>query len=236
MKNNAISDQAHCPIITIDGPGGSGKGTMSQWLAVQLGWNFLDSGALYRVLGYYAHQQGVALDNEPKLAELALNLPVEFEADPKSKLSKVLLNQQDVTPLIRTVQCGNQASQVGSFTQVRHMLLERQRAFAYPPGLVADGRDMGTVVFPNAELKIFLTASQEERAKRRCRQLQAAGKDVNLEHILRELIIRDERDAKRVAAPLKAADNAVVVDTTGHSIEEVKAKIMAAYEQVFLCS
>ena len=219
--------------MTIDGPGGSGKGTLSQWLSSKLNWHFLDSGALYRALAHYARVSAVSMDDEAKLYSLALELPIVFIPDPVTKLSRVLLADEDVSQKIRTVDCGSDASKIGSFTLVREALLARQRNFIKLPGLVADGRDMGTVVFPEAQLKLFLTATAEERAKRRFKQLQEQGKDVTLDRILSELRMRDERDVKRAVAPLKAADDAVIIDTTGHSIEDVKSRIWQAYRAVF---
>jgi cytidylate kinase len=212
------------PVITIDGPSGSGKGTVARWLAEVLGWHFLDSGALYRVLGLFAERRGVALDNGAELAVLARELPVCFAVNPGQEQS-VLLAGDDVTALIRTEAAGNAASRVASLTEVREALLDRQRAFRQPPGLVADGRDMGTGIFPDAIVKIFLTASVEERALRRYKQLNGQGGDGNLTALLRDIAERDQRDATRTVAPLRPAADAVTVDTTGIGIEAVVAQV-----------
>lgn len=223
--------ESKAPIITVDGPGGSGKGTITQMLARKLGWHLLDSGALYRLTALAAERQGVALDDEPALVGLAANLDVAFEPTPPGEPVKVLMGGTDVTADIRTEVCGDNASKVAVMQPVRDALLQRQRDFRKPPGLVADGRDMGTVVFPDAPVKIFLTASAEERAQRRYSQLKDAGVDVNIDALLEEIRVRDERDMNRAAAPLKPADDAQVIDSTGLSIEEVLVRVMAAAGQ-----
>ncbi|MEH6356243.1 MAG: (d)CMP kinase [Marinobacter sp.] len=218
-------------VITVDGPGGSGKGTITQMLARKLGWHLLDSGALYRLTALAAERQGVALDNEPALVAVAASLDVTFEPTPPGEPAKVLLAGEDVNAAIRTEQCGNNASKVAVMQSVRDALLQRQRDFRQAPGLVADGRDMGTVVFPDAPVKIFLTASAEERAQRRFSQLLQAGVDVSIANVLEEIRVRDERDMNRSAAPLRPADDAQVIDSTGLSIEEVLDRCMAAAGQ-----
>ncbi|MGC8121896.1 (d)CMP kinase [Marinobacter sp. VGCF2001] len=219
------------PVITVDGPGGSGKGTVTQMLARKLGWHLLDSGALYRLTALAAIRQQVALDDEPALVRVAAGLDVTFQPTPPGDPARVLLAGEDVTSEIRTETCGDNASKVAVMQPVRDALLQRQRDFRVSPGLVADGRDMGTVVFPDAPVKIFLTASAEERARRRYNQLMEAGVDVNIDALLEEIRVRDERDINRAAAPLKPADDAQVIDSTGLSIEEVLDRCMAAAGQ-----
>ena len=223
--------ERHTPVIAVDGPGGSGKGTVTQMLARKLGWHLLDSGALYRLTALAATRQNVSLDDEVALVKVAESLDVAFKPTPEGEPAKVILAGEDVTSEIRTETCGNNASRIAVMQPVRDALLQRQRDFQQAPGLVADGRDMGTVVFPNAPVKIFLTASAEERARRRFSQLKAAGVDVSIDALLEEIRVRDERDMNRSAAPLKPADDAQVIDSTGLSIQEVLDRCMAAVGQ-----
>ncbi|WP_312448424.1 (d)CMP kinase [Stutzerimonas nitrititolerans] len=215
------------PVITIDGPSGSGKGTVAALLAGKLGWKFLDSGALYRLLAFAARNHGVDLTNEEALKVLAAHLDVQFDAAVSGHGMRIVLEGEDVTEAIRNEVVGAGASQVAALPVVREALLQRQKAFREAPGLVADGRDMGTVVFPDATLKIFLTASAEERARRRYLQLKAKGDDVNLASLLDEIRARDERDTQRAVAPLKPADDAIQLDSTALSIEQVLGQILS---------
>ena len=225
-KLNAI------PVITIDGPSGSGKGTISRLVAAQLGWHFLDSGALYRLVALAALHHSVSLDDEVSLKTLAAHLDVQFVAGEVGIESRMLLEGEDVTDAIRTEECGKAASVVAALPSVRQALLQRQRAFREPPGLVADGRDMGTVIFPDAPLKVFLTASREERAQRRHKQLNAKGVSVNLQHILGELAERDARDSGRSVSPLRPAADAITIDTTALNIDGVVEEVMNAWLKI----
>jgi len=216
------------PIITVDGPSGSGKGTLCQLLAEKLGWHILDSGAIYRVLAHAALKHNVALDDEPKLAELASRLDVQFV--PAEVGLKVVLESEDVSRDIRTEEAGFAASKTAVFPLVRDALLQRQRDFRSTPGLIADGRDMGTVVFTDATVKIFLDASAEERAQRRFNQLQDKGFDVSIATLLEEIKKRDHQDRNRLVAPLKAAGDALTIDSTSLSIDEVVAEVLAFAE------
>ncbi len=214
------------PIVTIDGPSGTGKGTIAGLLASRLGWSCLDSGALYRVLGLAAERVGIDLGAGEELANLAAGLKLEFRD------GRVWLDGEDVSEAIRTEAAGNAASKVAAHGPVRDALLAWQRLAARPPGLVADGRDMGTVVFPLAQVKIFLTASPEERGKRRYRQLLEKGLEVNLQQLVRDIAERDDRDSQRAVAPLRPAIGALVVDTTGIGIEAVLERVMDAVRSV----
>lgn len=213
------------PVITIDGASGTGKGTISQILAKRLGWNLLDSGALYRVLALAAQKNQVRLDDEKSLVVLAKDLNVQFIAQ-EDRLPDVLLEGENVTDVIRTEKMGNAASIVAALPAVRTALLSRQRVFRETPGLVADGRDMGTVLFPDAELKIFLLASPKERALRRQTQLKEKGINVNLSDLLEELKERDKRDQQRTVAPLKPAEDAVCINTDCLTKEQVVERIL----------
>ena len=212
-------------IIAIDGPAASGKGTIAAGAARALGYHYLDSGSLYRLVALAAARQGLATSDEPGLAKLATDLAVKFDN------GRILLDGEDVTTAIRSEAVSKGASQVAVHAQVRQALHARQRAFALPPGLVADGRDMGTVVFPDATLKVYLTASPEERARRRYKQLIAKGISVTLASLLRDIRERDARDAGRAAAPLKPAADAVLLDTTDLTIDEATSRVLALYRE-----
>ncbi|MCG6199807.1 (d)CMP kinase [Psychromonas antarctica] len=214
----------HINLITIDGPSGSGKGTVCHILAKKLNWNLLDSGALYRILAYAALQQKVSLDNAAELAELALNLEVSFQSNGSGV--DTLLSGENVGDQLRTETIGKIASQIASLQVVRDALLVRQQNFSQEPGLIADGRDMGTVVFPDAPVKIFLDASAEERALRRFNQLQDKGFNVNIAQILSEIKERDYRDRNRAVAPLRPAADALVIDSTLLTIDEVVNQVL----------
>ncbi len=221
------------PVITIDGPAGSGKGTISQRVAEELGWHILDSGALYRLVAFAALERKIALETseaEARLYELAKNLDVIFTPNEEQGID-ILLEGKDVTEAIRSEQCGNTASRVAAFQSVRQALLERQRQFLKAPGLVADGRDMGTVVFPEAQLKIFLTASAEIRGERRLNQLKERGISANLRGLIRDIEERDARDMQRKDAPLVPADDAIIIDTSELSIDEVVNRVLEAYQK-----
>lgn len=217
-------------VITLDGPSGTGKGTISLMVADYLRWHYLDSGAIYRVLAYAQHVQAIPLEARETLVSLAHSLNLRFEID-EFRRSRVMLDNHDVTQLIRTEQCGQNASRIAVIPEVRQALLARQRAFAAPPGLVTDGRDMGTVVFPQALLKIYLFASSEARAGRRYLQLQDSGNNASLAQVTDELIQRDQRDEARDHAPLKPADDAVLIDTTGLTIVQVFDTVLESVNQ-----
>lgn len=224
--------QQTADVIAIDGPSGSGKGTISRLLANKLGWHFLDSGALYRLVGLAARNHAISFDDAEALATLAAHLDVEFGADEDAAETRILLEGEEVSTTIRSEEAGNDASRVAAVQAVRDALFDRQRAFLRPPGLIADGRDMGTVIFPGARLKIFLTASLEERARRRFKQLKEKGLDANLAALLDELAKRDERDKNRSSAPLVPADDAVIIDTSEMDIEEVVAEIYSKWRRI----
>ena len=230
----AVSD-IEVPVLCVDGPSGSGKGTVSRAVARRLGWHFLDSGALYRAVGVAAGRQGVSLDDPDALASLAERTRVDFrdagEAEPV-----VLVDGIDATGELRTEAAGSAASAIAAIPGVRAMLLQRQRDCRQAPGLVADGRDMGTVVFPDAQFKVFLTASPEERARRRHKQLSAKGVEVTLAGLLREIIARDARDAQRAVAPLRPADDAVAVDSTDVSVDAVVERVLSLLPDSFRVS
>ena len=212
------------PVVTVDGPSGAGKGTLSALLAEHLGWHFLDSGAIYRVLAVASLHHDIPVDDEEAIVPLATGLDVNFVCE--NQQNRIILEGEDVTDDIRTEHVGAVASQVAALPRVREALVRRQRGFKELPGLVADGRDMGTVIFPQAEAKIFLTASAEARAERRYAQLKGKGHDVNIARLLSDIQARDERDQSRSVAPLVPADDALVLDSTTMSIEQVFEKAL----------
>jgi CMP/dCMP kinase len=213
------------PVITIDGPSGSGKGTVSRAVAKALGWSLLDSGALYRLVALGGRRASISLSDGPALGQLAGRFDIRFGSN-ESGDEVVWLDGQDVTQAIRTEEAGSDASKVAALPVVRAALLDRQRRFAVPPGLVADGRDMGTVVFPHARPKIFLTASPEERALRRYKQLKEKGVAANLAALSLEIAERDRRDSTRTASPLVASADATMLDTTGMSVDGVIGRVL----------
>jgi cytidylate kinase len=220
-----VSLEAGVPVLTIDGPSGSGKGTVSRAVAGALGWKLLDSGALYRLVALAARRRSIALDDSAALARLAVESDIRFGSGADGR-EAIWLAGEDVTNDIRTERAGNDASQVAALPSVRAALLQRQRSFAVHPGLVADGRDMGTVVFPGAQFKIFLTASLEERALRRHNQLKEKGVAATLAALSLEIAERDKRDITRASSPLIASADAVLLDTTGMSVNEVVARVL----------
>ena len=213
------------PVLTIDGPSGSGKGTISRLVAQRLGWHYLDSGALYRAVGVAAGWADLDLDDAGALVRCTFDTQIGFREDDGDL--RVLVNGHDATDELRTETAGAAASAIAAIPEVRAALKDRQRAFRRPPGLVADGRDMGTVIFPDAAHKVFLTASAEERAERRYKQLKDKGVSVTMDGLLREILARDARDASRTVAPLRPAEDAVHIDTTGLGIDAVVERVLA---------
>ncbi len=220
----------HAPVLTIDGPSGAGKGTVSRAVAERLGWHFLDSGALYRAAGLAASWAEIDLADAERLARCAADMDVHF-VDRADDDPLVYVNGVEASAELRTETCGATASAIAALPRVRAALVDKQRSFRRPPGLVADGRDMGTVIFPDATMKVFLTASAAERAARRYKQLKQKGLDVKLDDLLREITARDERDANRPVAPLKPAADAVLVDSTGTSIDAIVEQVLALLRQ-----
>ncbi|MBB3343274.1 (d)CMP kinase [Luteimonas sp. RC10] len=217
---------AEVPVLTIDGPSGSGKGTISRAVAQRLGWHYLDSGALYRAVAVSAGWADLDLGDAGALVRCAFDTTIAFRDDAFGE-PRVIVNGHDATDELRTETAGAAASAIAAIPEVRAALKDRQRAFRTPPGLVADGRDMGTVIFPDARWKVFLTASAEERAERRYKQLKGKGVSVTMDGLLREILARDARDASRAVAPLRPAEEAVRIDTTGLGIEAVVAQVLA---------
>ena len=216
---------AAIPVVTVDGPSGSGKGTIARRVADRLGWHLLDSGALYRLVGLAARRRGVPLDDELALARLAARIDIRFGTDDDGE-ECIWLDGEQVTDEVRTEETGRLASRVAACQGVRDALIDVQRAFRKAPGLVADGRDMGTQVFPDATVKVFLTASPEERAKRRYKQLKDKGIGVNLAALSRDIAARDKRDSERDVAPLRPADDARVLDSSDLTIEQVTERVL----------
>ncbi len=212
------------PVVTIDGPSGAGKGTICRLVAQKTGYSLLDSGALYRLAAVASLNAAIDLDDESAVADIAAKLDIQFVAESAS--TRVMLDGEDVSSDIRTERAGMAASKVAAYPQVREALLQRQRDFCKAPGLVADGRDMGTVVFPDAPVKIFLTASSEERANRRLKQLEDAGVSADYEKILADIQARDEQDSSRASAPLKPADDALILDSTTMDIDAVLRAVL----------
>jgi len=230
------------PVLTIDGPSGSGKGTIVQHVSQKLGWHLLDSGALYRLVAFGAQKNHLSLDDEASIADYAAKLDVEFKlvdvqstVEPSQNMQElqIILEGEVVGPELRTETTGNSASKVAAMPKVREALLQRQRDFCQLPGLVADGRDMGTTIFPDAKAKIFLTASAEERAQRRYKQLKEKGISGNLAALLRDINERDERDSQRSASPLKPAEDAIIIDTSELNIEQVVEQVLAVCKKQF---
>lgn len=214
------------PVLAIDGPSGSGKGTISAKVADALGWHLLDSGALYRAVGFAAGMEGLDLSDADAVTRCAQTTKISFRDPRDGRETRVIVNGLDATEDIRTETCGAAASAIAVIASVRAALFDKQRSFRKAPGLVADGRDMGTVIFPDAGFKVFLTASADERARRRYKQLKEKGLGVTLAALLREIQARDVRDAERTVAPLKPATDAVLIDSTGMPIEAVVAKVL----------
>jgi len=221
--------QTQIPVITIDGPSGAGKGTIAQLLASKLGFHILDSGSLYRLTALASLNDQIALEDEAAISEVAAQLDVVFK--PTDEGLQILLRGEDVSEAIRAEDIGMRASRVAAISAVRDALLQRQRDFMLAPGLVADGRDMGTTVFPDARLKVFMTASAEERAERRYKQLKAKGINANIAALVADLKARDEQDANRAVSPLKPADDAILLDTTEMSIQQVTEKLLELARQ-----
>ena len=229
MANSASASSipaSAVPILTIDGPSGSGKGTISRAVAERLGWHYLDSGALYRAVGLAANRADLDFSDHAALVRLASDIDIRFLTEGVEE-PRVLLNGVDATDELRTETAGAAASAIAAIPEVRLALFDKQRAFRRPPGLVADGRDMGTVVFADAARKVFLTASAAQRAERHYKQLKGKGVSVTLDSLLREILARDARDAQRAVAPLRPAEDAVLIDTTDVPVAQVVERVLA---------
>lgn len=226
VQSPAMTQDPSVPVLTLDGPSGSGKGTICRLVAQRLGWHYLDSGALYRAVGLAAAWADIDLSDAPALVRCTFDTDIDFHENGGGE-PRVIVNGVDATDELRTETAGAAASAIAAIPEVRAALKDRQRAYRRPPGLVADGRDMGTVIFPDAAHKVFLTASAEERAERRYKQLSEKGVSVTLPGLLREILARDARDANRAVAPLRPAEDAVRIDTTGLSIDEVVERVLA---------
>ncbi|HEY8230087.1 MAG TPA: (d)CMP kinase [Rhodanobacteraceae bacterium] len=220
------------PVLTIDGPSGSGKGTIARAVADRLGWHMLDSGAIYRAVGHAAGAKDLDVSDAQAVARCAAETRIEFHDPGDGGDTRVIIDGEDATDEIRTETAGAAASAIAALPEVRKALVDKQLAFRKPPGLVADGRDMGTVIFPDAPFKVFLTASAAERAERRYKQLKSKGLDVTLRSLLHEIELRDARDASRTVAPLRPAADAVVIDTTGQPIPRVVDRVLAVVRKV----
>lgn len=220
------------PVLTIDGPSGSGKGTIARAVADRLGWHMLDSGAIYRAVGHAAGAKDLDASDAQAVARCAAETRIEFHDPGDGGDTRVIIDGIDATDAIRTETAGAAASAIAALPEVRKALVDKQLAFRKPPGLVADGRDMGTVIFPDAPFKVFLTASAAERAERRYKQLKSKGLDVTLRSLLHEIELRDARDASRTVAPLRPAADAVVIDTTGQPIPRVVDRVLAVVRKV----
>jgi CMP/dCMP kinase len=216
----------HIPVITIDGPSGCGKGTLAQRLAVHLHWHWLDSGALYRIVAWAVLHYQIPPTHDDELVNLLARLKITFTADSEGSEAQMICDGHEVSQAVRTETCAKMASEISAKPFVRQALLQRQRDLCQPPGLVADGRDMGTVVFPDASIKVFLTATPEERAKRRYNQLKKIGIIEDIDQLTQDLAARDKRDRERPVAPLQAAGDAIIIDSTHLSIDDVFAKVL----------
>ena len=219
------------PVLTIDGPAGSGKGTVARHMAEILGYHYLDSGALYRVLALFSQQRHIKIDEVDNLVELCKEMQTRFDVNSLNENVQVFLGSVDVSNQLRTEECAARASEMAAQPKIRSALLEKQHAFRLPPGLVAEGRDMGTVVFPDANYKVYLTASAQERARRRQKQLKKQGISASLDRLLKEIEARDARDENRAISPLRPAADAVLVDSTELSIDQVVQRIAALIQR-----